>query len=214
MAYRLERQESVIEGLKRVIGEEIEVGRRPAFRRKEPDATRPSMKRARASKRFARCCGWRAWKMGGAYAARECAPARHRPAPLGISRRIRHHRDVRRPEKEVSDETRGKLRSVRAGLVRKRNQAGKEEDVGIVLDRAAAALGKVQAVCDWPLEENGFAAIGPGLEETYRAGRAALGGRAGDPSPEKLPRTAQTGQRSLVSHAAARRPLDRRDEGV
>lgn len=175
MAYRLDRQESVIEGLKRVIGEEIKSaggrlsGAKNADRDEAIHEARKSIKKVRALLRLA--------NMENAGALR-----RENERLRDIARRLSEFRDAFAVietfddlRKKYPDETRGKLRSVRAGLVRKRNQAGKDEDVGIVLDRAAAALGKVAGrVLTWPLEENGFSAIGQGLENTYRAGRAAL----------------------------------------
>lgn len=72
-------------------------------------------------------------------------------------------------------ETARKLASVRKGLLRRRTQSRREEEMRIVLQHASAALAQAaQRVEAWPLVTDGFAAIGEGLEATYRAGRAAL----------------------------------------
>ena len=56
-----------------------------------------------------------------------------------------------------------------------------------MLDRAAAALGKVAGrVKTWPLEDKRICRHRPGIENTYRAGRAALARVRKNPRPENL----------------------------
>jgi len=184
MAYRLERDESVIAGVKRVVREEIEsAGTQLSSdgntnRDEAIHEARKSIKKVRALVRLVSA------ELGGEY-PRENARLRD------IARRLSEFRDAFAIiatfddlKKKFKDETVRKLRSVRAALVRKRNAAGREEDVGIVLDHAAAALRKAaRRVKAWPLQTDGYAAIGPGLEATYRAGRAALASARKDPQP-------------------------------
>jgi CHAD domain-containing protein len=55
----------------------------------------------------------------------------------------------------------------------------------MVLDEAARSLrNAAKGVEAWPLETDGYAAIGPGLEKTYRAGRKALERARKDSCPE------------------------------
>jgi CHAD domain-containing protein len=185
MAYRLERDESVIAGLKRVVREEIDSagtqlsGNRKATRDEAIHEARKSIKKVRALLRLVGA------ELGGDY-PRENARLRD------IGRRLSEFRDAFAIiatfddlKRKYKGETLKKLRSVRTGLVKKRNEAGREEDVEIVLDHAAAALGKAaRRVKAWPLKTNGYAAIGPGIAETYRAGRAALARAREDPRPE------------------------------
>jgi len=197
MAYRLERDESVIAGLKRVVQDEIEsagthlsgdkkagdkkAGDKKATRDEAIHEARKSIKKVRALLRLVSA------ELGGAY-PRENARLRD------IAGRLSEFRDAFALiatfddlKKKYKDRAGNKLHSVRAGLSRKRSQAGSEEDVGIVLDRAAAALGRAaKRVKAWPLQTDGFPAIGPGLEETYRAGRKALARARKDPRPENF----------------------------
>jgi CHAD domain-containing protein len=185
MAYRLERDESVIAGLKRVVQDEIESagtqlsGDKKTSRDEAIHEARKSIKKVRALLRLVSA------DLGG---ARPREDARLRD----IARRLSEFRDAfaiiatfDALKKKYKDQTRNKLQSVRAGLTKKRNEAGGEEDVGIVLDRAVAALGKAaKRVKTWPLQTDGFPALGRGLEETYRAGRKALARARKNPRPE------------------------------
>jgi CHAD domain-containing protein len=187
MAYRLERGESVIAGLKRVVRDEIESAGthlssdKKATRDEAIHEARKSIKKVRALLRLV------SGELGSAY-PRENARLRD------IARRLSDFRDAFALiatfddlKKKYKDRARNKLQSVRAGLTRKRSQAGSEEDVGIVLDRTAAALAKAaKRVRAWPLQTDGFPAIGPGLEETYRAGRKGLARARKDPHPENF----------------------------
>ena len=187
MAYRLERDESVIAGLKRVVRDEIESagthlsGGRKVTRDEAVHEARKSIKKVRATLRLVSA------ELGGAY-PRENARMRD------IARRLSEFRDAFALiatfddlKKKYKDRTRNKLQSVRAGLTRKMSLTGSEEDVGIVLDRAATALSRAaKRVKAWPLQTDGFPAIGPGLEKTYRAGRKALARARKDPYPESF----------------------------
>lgn len=87
--------------------------------------------------------------------------------------------------KYKTEATPARVRSVRAGLTKRRNESGREEDVGIVLSAAATSLGRAsKRVKRWALAGDGFDAIAPGLEETYRNGRKALACARRDPTPE------------------------------
>ena len=95
-------------------------------------------------------------------------------------------------KKKYRDEAGGarleaRLRSIRAGLMRRRRESAREEDTGPVVKAAAEALRKTsKRVAKWHLKSVGFAAIGPGIEETYRAGRRALAAARKDGSAENL----------------------------
>src|SRR5579863_984905 len=185
MGYSLKRAESVAGGLKRVIRGEIESagghlsGNKKTDRDEAIHEARKSIKKVRALLRLV------SPELGGAF-ARENARLRD------IARRLSDFRDsfaiietFDDLKNKYEDETRHKLQSVRAGLAKRRNEAGREEDVAIVLNEAAAALRKAaKRAKAWPFETNGYAAVGPGLEETYRAGRKALEAVRKDPLPE------------------------------
>ena len=188
MAYRLERGESVISGLKRVVREEIESagdhlsGKKKATRDEAIHDARKSLKKVRATLRLVR------GEMGEAY-VRENARLRD------IAGRLSEFRDAFAIigtfddlKHKFQDEGGGaKLRSVRAGLAKRRDESGREEDVGMVLNAAAAALEKAsKRVKKWPLEKDGYEAVAPGLEGTYRDGRNALARARKDPSAENF----------------------------
>jgi CHAD domain-containing protein len=185
MAYRLKRDESVIRGLKRVVREEIESaaaqlsGEMKTSRDEAIHEARKSIKKVRALLRLM------SGEFGAAY-ARENARLRD------IARRLSQFRDAFAIietfddlTNKFKDQSVNKLHSVRSGLAKRMKEAGREEEVVIVIHDAAAALGKAaRRVKTWPMQRDGYAAIGPGLEETYRGGRKALATVLKDPRPE------------------------------
>lgn len=186
MAYRLERGEGVISGLKRVVREEIEsagdhlAGKKKTTRDEAIHDARKSIKKVRATLRLVRDQLGESW-------TRENARLRDIAARLSQFRDafaiIETFDDLKAKYKSEAAPTR--LRSVRAGLTKRRNETGREEDVGIVVSAAATSLRRAsKRVKRWPLEGDGFDAIAPGLEETYRNGRKALARARVDPSPE------------------------------
>ncbi len=187
MAYRLERGESVIKGLKRVVRDEIEsasahlAGQKKTSRDEAIHEARKSIKKVRALLRLA------GRELGGT-GTREDRRLRD------IGRRLSEFRDAfvmidtfDGLKRKYRWETSRKLGSVRTGLIRRRTQSRREEEMRIVLDHASAALAQAaQRVAEWPLVSDGYAAIGEGLEATYRAGRAALERVRKDPHPENF----------------------------
>ncbi|HEX4275528.1 MAG TPA: CHAD domain-containing protein [Bryobacteraceae bacterium] len=175
MAYRLERDESVIAGLKRVVCDEIGSaeaqlsGDKPMRRDKAIHESRKNIKKVRALLRLV------SGELGDTW-TRENARLRD------IARRLSDFRDAfvmiatfdDLKETHKSDVKRG-LTSVRAGLMKQKRESSRDEDVALVLNEAASALRKAaKRVKSWPLHTEEYAGIGPGLRETYRAGRKAL----------------------------------------
>jgi CHAD domain-containing protein len=190
MAYRLERGESVISGLKRVVREEIESaedylsGGRKTTRDKAIHDARKSLKKVRAILRLVHA------EMGEEY-ERENACLRDIAARLSGFRDafaiIGTFDDLRKKFKDEAGIS--GLRSVRAGLAKRRRESGSGKDIGIVLKAAAADLkGAANRVKDWPLKTDGYEAIAPGLEEFYRRGRKALLRAQKDATAENLHR--------------------------
>jgi CHAD domain-containing protein len=175
MSYRLERDESVLKGLERVARHETEsasaklAGREGISRDKAIHEARKSIKKVRALLRLMKD------------ELRGVDPAEN-VRLRDIARRLSHYRDAFVMVETFDDlkkrfraETMRKLRTARAVLIKRRNEAGKDEDRGIVIDHAAAALARVSArVADWRLKDDGYAALAPGMERTFRACRAAL----------------------------------------
>jgi CHAD domain-containing protein len=187
MAYRLERDESVIRGLKRVVRDEMKSagtslsGAGKTNRDEAIHGTRKSIKKVRAILRLVSA------ELGGAH---ELENARLRD----VARRLSEFRDAfvivetfDELKKKYKDEAGDRLKSVRVALAKRRNEGSKAEDVATVLAEAAGALRKAtKRVRAWPLQTDGFAAIGPGLEATYRAGRVALARVRKHPRPENF----------------------------
>jgi CHAD domain-containing protein len=188
MAYRLERDESVISGLRRVVREEIESagdhlsGKKKTTRDEAIHDARKSLKKVRATLRLVR------GEMGAAFGS-ENARLRDIAARLSEFRDafaiIGTFDDLKNKFKDQGAGT--KLRSVRAGLTKRRDESGRDEDVGVVLNAAVAALQRAaRRVKKWPLERDGYDAIAPGLVETYRNGRKALARAKKDASAENF----------------------------
>ena len=195
MAYRLEHGEAVITGLKRVVCEQIESasdrlsGKNKITRDEAIHSARKSIKKVRATLRLAR---------------KDMGESRSEHARLrDTAARISEFRDafviiatLDALKKKYRDEAGGarpgsgleaRLRSIREGLTRRRRESAREEDTGPVVKAAAEALLKTsKRVEKWHLKSEGFDAIGPGLEETYRAGRRALAVARKDGSPENF----------------------------
>ena len=176
MGYRLEREESVISGIRRVIREEIEsaeehlAGKKKTTRDEAIHDARKSIKKVRATLRLIRGQLGDSWK-------RENAHLRDIAARLSQFRDafviIETFDDLM--QKYGSEASAARFRSVRAGLAKRRAESGREEDVGIVLSSAATSLRRAsRRVKRWPLEGDGFEVIAPGLDRTYRDGRKAL----------------------------------------
>jgi CHAD domain-containing protein len=188
MAYRLERGESVISGLKRVVREEIESaedhlsGKKKTTRDEAIHDARKSLKKVRATLRLVR------GDMGDEY-ERENTRLRDIAARLSEFRDafaiIETFDDLKQKFKDEAGIAR--LRSVRAGLARRRDESGSEEDVGVVLNAASVALKKAsRRAKKWPLQTDGYEAIQPGLEDIYRRGRQALARAQKQPTPDNF----------------------------
>jgi CHAD domain-containing protein len=88
-------------------------------------------------------------------------------------------------EKYRGELRRGRLASIRRGLVARKQRAEKQGGIAEVLDGVAAALReRALQVAHWPLAADGFGAVAPGLEATFRRGRTAMAHARKHPLPE------------------------------
>jgi CHAD domain-containing protein len=79
------------------------------------------------------------------------------------------------------------LAAIRRGLMARKRQAEKQVKIGEVLAGLAAVLDQsAERVSAWPLSQDGFAAIAPGLEATFRRGRKAMARAGKHPRPENF----------------------------
>ena len=185
MAFRLERGESVITGVQRVAREEMESAGAKLGGSISSDKAiheaRKSMKKIRALLRLMK------------EELRGVDPGEN-VRLRDIARRLSHYRDsfvmvetLDDLKKHFRAETYRKLGSVRAALIKRRSEAGREEDRLIVIEHAAAALTMAATrVAGWKLRTEGYAALTPGLERTFRGGRTALALATENPTADSL----------------------------
>jgi CHAD domain-containing protein len=187
MAYRLEREESVAKGLKRVVRDEIESackhlsGDTKLSRDEGIHEARKSIKKVRAVLRLMRS------ELGNIY-GQENTRLRDTAQKLSELRDafaiISTFDDLR---KQYSKEAGTKLRTIRSGLTKKQAESARPGNAAPVLHDAAATLGTAgRRVKFWPLKTDRYQAISPGFEAIYRAGRKALKCAHKDPSAENF----------------------------
>jgi CHAD domain-containing protein len=186
MAYRLRSDESVPAAIKRIASEELEsaaaqlTGKGAAERDEAIHEARKSIKKVRALLRLMRP------ELGDTYAAentqlrdtgRKLSEFRDAGAILETFYGLRE---------KYRDELKGHtLESIHGGLVERKEQAGRTAGIGQVLRKLAAALRAAgRRVRVWPLLTDGFPAIAPGLERTFRSGQKAFAQVLAHPSPE------------------------------
>jgi CHAD domain-containing protein len=176
VAYRFKSGEPVPEGIKRIVGEEIEAaarhlsGQGVADRDEAIHEARKSIKKIRGVLRLMR------GELGDIY--------RTENAHFGdIGRELSQFRDAgasietfdalrKRYRGEMDGRT---LASIRRRLKASKRQAEQQAGIATVLTGMAAALRQLApSVSRWPLAKDGFAAIAPGLTATFRRGRKAL----------------------------------------
>jgi CHAD domain-containing protein len=181
MGYRLERNELVPQGLTRIAREQLasaadELGKRGSQRAAGIHEARKSIKKVRAVLRLVRR------ELGNTYRKKNARLRR-------VGRKLSEFRDATAII-QILDALKQKYPdelppSIRRKLVARRAAAERQRNVAGVLQKMAATLrGAEVRVSSWPLEMDGFAAIAPGLESTYRAGRRALARAQKQPRPE------------------------------
>jgi len=80
---------------------------------------------------------------------------------------------------------RGRLATIRRGLMARKEQAERQGGIEKVLKGMAALLRQsAKRVESWPLAADGFGALAPGLESTFRRGQRALARARKHPLPE------------------------------
>lgn len=186
MAYRLKAGESVAEGIKRIVQEEIDSATEQLNHgngRKRAEAiheARKSIKKIRGALRLMRP------ELGRAYRGEN---RRLRDTGRKLSE-IRDAAAIVEVFDKVVDKHKQNLQANSLTPIRRQLERSKrelEQTIGIqnVVRRAIATLhGTSKRVKSWPLKKDGFAAIAPGLEGSYRQGRKAMATAQGDPRPE------------------------------
>ncbi len=186
MPYRLKPGEPVPAGILRIVGEEIESAALQLRGQGEPDRdeaiheARKNVKKIRGVLRLMQP------ELGETYRAENI-----RFRDLG--RRLSQFRDGGAMletfdallEKYRAELGRRKLGSIRLGLMARKEQAEQQNNIEDVLRGMAARLRRsARRVAAWPLANDGFPAIAPGLEATFRRGRKAMARAGKHPHPE------------------------------
>ncbi len=186
MPYHLKPGERVPAGVKRIVREEIEAavrqltGEAEANRDEAIHEARKNMKKIRGVLRLIRP------ELGEVY-RRENTFFRE------VGLRLSQFRDAgamletfdAMRQKYRNETGPGKLTPIRHGLIARKQQAEKQGGIENVLNAVATALRRsAQRVETWPLAADGFAAIAPGLQATFRRGRKALARAREHPLPE------------------------------
>lgn len=186
MAYRLRAGESIPENIRRIVQEELEAAADQLANGNRRDEAiheaRKSVKKIRGVLRLMRP------ELGGVY-ANETASFRD------IGRRLSDIRDAAARleifdgilEKHRASLQKNALSGLRRGLEQAKREAEDSPETDKVVRTAIGAFrSAMRRVKSWPLKKDGFAAIAPGLELTYRTGRKALQQAEQDGTPENL----------------------------
>ncbi len=185
MAYRLKKGESVPDGIKRVVVGEIDSAAKglqqcgPKNRDEAIHEARKSVKKIRGALRLCRP------ELGSAYRGEN---ARFRDLGHHLSD-LRDAQAILEVFDSVAKEHADHLRKNAFDAIRRGIQAAKREKertIGVakLIQSALGALRSARKrVTKWPLEKDGFAAIAPGLKQTYQRGRKALAKAQKNPDP-------------------------------
>jgi CHAD domain-containing protein len=186
MAYRLKADESVPEGIKRIVKEEFDsaLGQLSGNSRGNVAVSiheaRKSVKKIRAVLRLIRA------ELAGDYQSEN----RRLQA---VGRKLSELRDagvmvetLDKVKAKYHDQIGGhSLDLIRRGIVARKKQAEKQAKTGKLFAQLAGTLrGCAKRVNKWRLHTDGFAAIAPGLEESFRRARKAMAQARKHPQPE------------------------------
>ena len=186
MAYKFASDEPVAEGVRRIVHEEVSSAaeRSKARTSAEKDEAiheiRKSLKRIRGLlKLMEPVLGdtYRREAEGWRELARRLSPLRDAGAMLGALDEMRE----RCPHLVHS--------AIRRRLVQGKRELEQKEDVSATLRKVVTGLKRSEAkLKSWPLEGNGFEAVAPGLQKTYKRGLQALRTVQAEPSADNLHR--------------------------
>jgi CHAD domain-containing protein len=186
MAFHLKSNESVPEAVRRIVSEEVDAaaGQLTAGdgvnRDEAIHEARKSVKKVRAVLRLVQPELGATWRL-------------ENRRLRDIGRKLSEFRDAaaiiesldclkEKYREELGPHT---LDSIRRGLVARKGQAERNAGIEQVLNKLAAGLRSAgKRAQTWPIEKDGFPAIGPGLGRTFSRGRRALALVQDNPSPE------------------------------
>ena len=186
MSYRLKRGESVPEGIRRIVQEEVDSAAELLSNsngKKRDEAiheARKSLKKIRGALRLVQP------ELGPVYRAentrmrnlgRQLSQIRDATAIIEVFDGLR--------EKYKDSLQRDAFASIRQGLEKNKRETEQGANVDQIAQRSLSALRRTgKRAKNWPLKNDGFQAIAPGLEERYRRGRKTMKIVQNDPTPE------------------------------
>ena len=186
MAYRLKRGETVPEGIRRIVQEEIQaatdqLNRGSRGHRDEAiHEARKNLKKIRGALRLMQP------ELGRVYSAEN---TRMRDVGRQLSE-IRDATAIIEVFDSLVEKYNGSLQkdafaSIRRGLEKSKRETERAADLPKVIQRALSMLRMTgRRLKTWPLKKDGFQAIAPGLELRYRRGRRAMSCARKNPKPE------------------------------
>jgi CHAD domain-containing protein len=176
VAYRFKLGESVPGGIRRIVREEIQStvshlsGPGTAHRDEAVHEARRSIKKIRGVLRLIRPDLGEIYRLENSHfrgIGRQLSQFRDADAIIEIFDALRR--------KYAGKLDRRTLGAMRRRLTVRKAQAEKQGNIGEVLDGLATTLRQSDArVNAWPLSQDGFPAIAPGLEATFRSGQKAM----------------------------------------
>ena len=188
MAYQLKSSESIPEGIKRIVKKEFESALDQLSGENEGDAgvaiheTRKSIKKIRAVLRLLRT------EPGGAFgsqngklqaAGRKLSELRDAAVMLEVFDKLNH-----KYADELSKRT---VDMIRRRLAARKKQIDKETENSDLLGDVSTALHAcMKRIKKWPLQLDGFSAVAPGIERTFRRARKAMKYARKHPEPENF----------------------------
>ncbi len=177
MPYRLRAKESVPDGIKRVVSEEIDSAgallreRSPKQRDEAVHEARKSVKKIRGVLRIVRPELGKTFKEENSRfgeVGRRLSRLRDAAALLEVFDQIVNKYGVTFDGKGAS--------AIRLGLEKLKDEIEARLNVSQTAERAAGALHSARSrIGKWPLAGDGFSILSAGLERTYRDGRKAMG---------------------------------------
>lgn len=186
MAYRLKKSESVPEGIKRIVLEEIDSATEELGKSNNRDEAiheaRKSLKKIRGVMRLVQP------ELGRIYQSEN-----QRIGALG--RKLSELRDAEaiiEVFNSLVEKYKGSLRSdalasVRRGLEKSKRDTEQAVDPAQTVRQAVTTLRSLRKRANtWPLKSDGFNTLAPGLEDRYRRGRKAMAVARKDQTPENF----------------------------
>ena len=186
MAYQLRLDESVPEGIRRIVREEFKAAvdqlktKNEAKRDEAIHEARKSIKKIRGALRLVQPELGRVFRFENRClrdVGRKLSAFRDAGSVIEIFDALKH-----RYRHELGSHT---LSSIRRGLIVRKRQAGREVQAIKLLDEMAARLQAARKRArKWPLQTDGFPAIAQGLEKTFQRGETAFQRAKKRPRPE------------------------------